>query len=266
MRPSLLRRQWRLTACSFALALCGGAIACVGGDGGGVAADSVADRAVDVAATVGAAQVSAGLATDYPPRLQDTVWHWTFDSLPAGQPPSGFSFARTGRGRDGHWIVWAADDAPSGPHVLVQRDTDATSTRYPVAVADAPELRNLRVAVRCKPVSGRVDQACGLVFRYRDARNYYVARANPLENNVRLYRVRNGRRQELASWDGPVTRAAWHELRAEARGDQLRVFWDGTLVLAKQDRTFPNAGRVGLWTKADSYTLFDELTVVALEP
>jgi len=189
---------------------------------------------------------------------------WRFDEDRVGQPPRGFTFGRTGGGRAGRWVVRAEKDAPSGGNVLVQEDDDRTDYRFPLAVASEPSLRDLRLSVRCKPVSGRVDQACGLVFRYRDEDNYYLARANAAEGNVRLYFVKDGRRRQLASWSGPVTAGVWHELRAEARGDQLEVDWDGRKVIDARDQTFPAAGRVGLWTKADSITHFDDLTLTPL--
>ena len=189
---------------------------------------------------------------------------WNFDTVPVGQPPAGFTFGRTGRGRPGRWIVRAAQDAPSAPNVLVQIDTDTTSNRFPVADADEPSVRDLTLSVRCKPISGRVDRACGLVFRYQDEDNYYIARANPLENNVRFYYVKDGQRRQLAGWSGPVRAGTWHELRAEARGDRFLIYWDGRHVIDERDATFANAGRVGVWTKADSSTEFDDLSVTPL--
>ncbi|MCK6529310.1 DUF1080 domain-containing protein [Myxococcota bacterium] len=188
-----------------------------------------------------------------------------FDSDPADAAPTGFSFGRTGSGSTGRWTVLAVADAPSRPKVLAQLDADDTDVRFPVAVADAPSPRDLRLSVRCKPVSGLVDQACGLVFRYRDEDNYYVTRANPLENNIRLYTVKGGKRRQLASWSGIVTTGAWHEYVVEVRGDHIRVSWDGTNVLDRHDSTFGDAGRVGLWTKADSVTWFDDLRVEPLQ-
>jgi hypothetical protein len=99
------------------------------------------------------------------------------------------------------------------------------------------------------------------VWRYADANNYYVARANALEHNIRLYHVKNGTRKQFASWRGTVTGSAWHELRVEARGDHFQVYWDGAKVLDARDRTFTGGGKVGLWTKADSVTYYDDLTV-----
>jgi len=184
----------------------------------------------------------------------------------ADETPEGFSFGRTGSGRMGRWVVRTEKDAPSGTHVLAQLDNDAVDFRFPLAVANEPKLRDLRLSVRCKPVSGVVDQACGLIVRYQDENNYYLARANALEQNVRLYRVVNGNRQQLASWNGAVTSGAWYELCVEAKGDQFKIFWDGQEVMDIHDQTFPNAGQVGLWTKADSITYFDDLKVGPLEP
>lgn len=189
----------------------------------------------------------------------------TFDADMSGAAPSGFKFGRTGSGAVGRWVVRAEADAPSAPNVLAQLDTDDTSYRFPVAIADAPLLRDLRLSVRCKSVSGRVDQACGLVFRYLDDDNYFITRSNPLENNIRLYTVKNGKRKEIASWSGPVTAAQWHAYAVEARGDHIQVFWDGQKVLDHRDATFSEPGRVGLWTKADSVTYFDDLSVTALD-
>jgi hypothetical protein len=135
-----------------------------------------------------------------------------------------------------------------------------------VAVASAPSLRHVAVTVRCKPVSGEVDRACGIVFRYRDENNYYVTRANALVDNVRLYYVKDGRRRQIGGWNGRVTAGTWHELRAEARGDSTAVSWDRKKVIEARDATFPGAGQVGVWTKADSFTLFDDLTVTPLAP
>jgi hypothetical protein len=122
-------------------------------------------------------------------------------------------------------------------------------------------LRNVDVRVRCKPISGKVDQACGLVFRVRDADNYYLTRANALESNVRLYFVRSSRREQIATYNGKVASGSWHELRAVAVGDHIEVHWDGARVIDQHDSTFPDAGSVGVWTKADSVTEFDDLSV-----
>jgi hypothetical protein len=189
---------------------------------------------------------------------------WDFQSDAPNAPPAGFSSGRTGQGRQGRWVVVQDPTAPSGDHVLAQLDADATDYRFPLAVADAPSLKDLRLEVRCKPVSGKIDEACGLVFRFRDPENYYVARANALEDNVNLYRVVKGRRREIAGWSGKVAANAWHTLAIEARGDRLQVFWDGKAVIDARDDTFRDAGKVGVWTKADSVTYFDALSATPL--
>lgn len=186
---------------------------------------------------------------------------WDFEQDRVGDPPVGFSFGRTGDGRPGRWVVASETGAAGGAHVLAQTDADPTDYRFPVAVATVPMLKDLRLSVQCKPVAGQVDQAAGLVFRYRDENHYYVTRANALEGNVRLYKVVNGRRQQLADWSGPVTAGVWHAYRVEARADHFEVFWDGQHVISADDATFPTAGLVGVWTKADSMTYFDDLSV-----
>ena len=194
-----------------------------------------------------------------PGEIVNIVSKWDFEGLPIDQPPAGFTFGRTGSGRLGRWLVKAEKDAPSGVNVLAQTDIDATSYRFPVAVVDSISVHNFRLSVRCKPLSGKVDQACGLVFRFRDENNYYVVRANALENNVRLYYIKDGKRQQFAGWDGPVIAGVWHGLGVEARDDRFEISWDGKKVIDARDQTFTEGGKIGVWTKADSLTYFDDL-------
>jgi hypothetical protein len=196
---------------------------------------------------------------------QDGAKTWDFQADKVDEPPAGFSFGRTGGGRPGKWLVRTDPSAPAGDHVLAQVDTDGTDYRFPVAVADAPVLKDLRLEVRCKPVSGKVDEACGLVFRFQDADDYYVTRANATEDNVRLYHVVKGRRRQFAGWNGKVAAQTWHTLAVEARGDRFQVFYDGKPVIDAKDDTFKGAGKVGVWTKADSVTYFDALVVKPLQ-
>jgi hypothetical protein len=189
---------------------------------------------------------------------------YDFDKDAAGSAPAGFISARTGQGREGKWIVKAESDAPSAPNVIAQTDADTTDYRFPVLVATERVLSDVKVSVQCKPVSGKVDQACGVVARYYDENNYYLARANALENNVRLYYVKDGKRVQLASWSGKVTSGEWHTLRMIIKGDHLGVSWDETSVISHTDKTFMGAGKGGIWTKADSVTYFDNLIVGTL--
>ncbi len=189
---------------------------------------------------------------------------WDFEMNPVDKAPNDFSFGRTGSGRMGRWVVRTEEDAPSGTHVLAQIDTDATDFRFPMAVAEQPILADVRLSVRCKPEAGKVDRACGLVVRYQDENNYYLTRANALEQNVQFYKVVDGQRQQLASWHGPVASGAWQQLQIQADGEHFVISWDGQQVMEVADQTFREAGKVGVWTKADSVTAFDDLTVEPL--
>ncbi|MHC5210899.1 MAG: hypothetical protein ACYTG2_09300 [Planctomycetota bacterium] len=209
--------------------------------------------------TPGDAQAPLSVPREVGPRT------WSFDADTVGSAPVGFRFALTGEGREGRWVVRAVANAPSGSHVLAQIDDDATNARYPLAVADEPILKDLRLSVRCRPLSGEVDQAVGLVFRWKGPDDYYVTRANALEDNVRLYHVRNGRRTKIASWDGEVEADRWHTLAVDALADHLVVSWNGVVVIDHHDWTHSGPGRVGLWTKADSVSEFDDLEVAPLE-
>ena len=131
-------------------------------------------------------------------------------------------------------------------------------------MAKAPVLVDVKVAVKCKAVSGKVDQSCGLVLRYQDENNYYVARSNSLEGNVRLYHVKAGKRTQLGNWKGDVASGKWFDLALQAKSDALEVHFEGKKILEAKDATFSAAGKVGVWTKADSVTYFDDLTVTPL--
>jgi hypothetical protein len=189
----------------------------------------------------------------------------TFEDVPTGAPPPGFSFALTGGGGPVRWVVLEDPSAPAGGKVLAETSQDRTSGRFPLVILDGFEARDVAASVHFRPISGKVDQAAGLMVRVRDSRNYYIARANALENNVRLYRVVDGRRTQFAGVDVPVPRDRWQSLGLRIEGDRLSVTLDGRELFTATDRTFRGPGRVGLWTKADSLTHFDNLEVQALE-
>jgi hypothetical protein len=188
----------------------------------------------------------------------------SFDTDKVDAAPSGFTFGRTGQGAQGKWIVKTEAGAPSGGNVVAQIDGDDTDYRFPVAIANEPVLADLRLSVKCKQIAGKVDQGCGLIFRASDPDNYYVTRANALEDNVRLYHVVRGTRRQFAGWDGKVKSGTWHDLRVDAKGNHFEVYFDGQKVIDATDDTFKNAGKIGLWTKADSIIYFDDLTVAPL--
>lgn len=185
---------------------------------------------------------------------------WNFDNDVEGKPPAGFSFARTGQGSDGQWTVKKDESAPSKPNVLAQTSQDKTDYRFPLAIAEGTNYKDVALTVKFKTISGEVDQGAGLVFRFQDKDNYYIVRANALEDNFRIYHVVKGRRVQFAGANFKVTPHEWHTIRVEARGNEFRCFYDGQLRITAKDETFQNAGKIGLWTKADSVIYFDDLT------
>lgn len=150
-----------------------------------------------------------------------------------------------------------------GKYVVVQTDADKTRTRFPVLIADSGEFADLDVSMKAKSISGKVDQGMGLVFRFRDAKSYYIVRANSLENNFRLYRMVNGKRLQFAGTHVKVTSGQWHTLRVVAKGDHITCWFDGKQLIDAHDKTY-TTGKVGLWTKADSISEFDDLAVSPL--
>lgn len=197
-----------------------------------------------------------------------------FEDAVVGALPSGFSTALTGDGGPAAWVIREDASSPAGPKVLVQTSRDETRKRFPVCVYEAVSARDVDLSVRFQTISGVVDQAAGLVFRYRDPANYYVVRANALEGNVVLYKMERGERSDLKPVDGgllaygknaPVRAGAWQQLRVEVRGDLFRVSLDSTHLFDVRDATFAGPGRVGVWTKADSVTAFDELQIESFD-
>lgn len=187
-----------------------------------------------------------------------------FEGAETGALPESVHAALTGKGGPVTWTIVEDPTAPAGRKVLAQTSTDATDYRFPIALLRDVTARNVDVTVRFRPVSGKVDQAAGLIVRARDENNYYVARANALENNVRLYRVVKGSRQRFAGVDVPVARGQWQQLGLRVEGDRFTVSLNGRTLFKATDRTFAEVGRVGVWTKADSVTYFDELVVTRL--
>jgi hypothetical protein len=210
--------------------------------------------------------LSASIAAQAPSRrVMD------FESDKPGQAPAGFVFALTGSGRPGAWSVRNDDASPERGNVLAQSDADATSYRFPLAIYNDVTTGDVDVSVRFRPVAGRVDQAAGIVWRYRDANNYYIVRANALESNVVLYKVENGKRTDLPlkgsgrtyGKKAQVPKNTWSLLGITVRGPLFTVSLNGQGVYEVEDTTFTSPGKVGLWTKADSVTYFDDLTIVA---
>jgi hypothetical protein len=192
-----------------------------------------------------------------------------FNREKAGEAPSGFSTALTGRGRPGRWVVTKDSASPEQGNVLSQIDADTTSYRFPVCVYDGLTAKDVDVSVKFKPISGKVDQGAGIVWRYQDKDNYYIVRANALEGNVVLYKVENGKRTNLPllakgrtyGMKETVPSGKWGTLRVVTQGNHFEVYHNGKKLYEVEDETFREAGKVGLWTKADSVIYFDDLQV-----
>ena len=177
----------------------------------------------------------------------------SFDADLVGTAPSGWIAGVTGRGAH-RWTVEADASALSKPNVLKQSGRGD----FPWCVKNDAQFADGYLEAKFKPISGKQDQAGGVVWRWKDGDNYYVARANALENNVSLYYTQNGRRITLKYVDAPVAKDRWHTLRVKFAGKRILVALDGKVYIETEDEHIAGPGRVGVWTKADSVTLFDD--------
>jgi hypothetical protein len=179
-----------------------------------------------------------------------------FDSTKAGALPEGWLAGITGPG-EARWAVRADATAPSAPNVLKQ-SAEAASHSYPWCVKKDISLQDGFVAVKFKALSGKEDQAGGVIWRWQDGSNYYIARGNALENNIILFRTAHGVRKELHRVPTKVSGNQWHSLRVDFSGSHFTVSFDGQKAMEWEDETFTKAGAAGVWTKADSVTEFDD--------
>jgi len=175
------------------------------------------------------------------------------DNAAVGAAPNGWTATKTGTG-NAKWTVEKDDTAPSKPNVLKQ----SGQATYPVCIKDDTSLKDGFVEVKFKPISGKEDQAGGVIWRAKDSNNYYIARANALEDNVTIYDTVSGRRTERKRTNTKVATNQWHTLRVDFQGNHFTVTFDGKKAIEWDDQTFKDAGKVGVWTKADSVTLFDD--------
>ena len=211
--------------------------------------DTAHARRIPLASLLGVIAMSAFAGTE------------NFDATKTGTLPEGWTPGVTGKGTP-RWSVEADRSAPSAPNVLKQ----SGSGTFPWCVIKAVALADGFVEVRFKPVSGREDQAGGVVWRWKNGDNYYVARANANENNVSLYYTEGGSRKTLKYVDAPVASSQWHALRVDFAGTRIKVTLDGVTRIELDDGRIEGPGAVGLWTKADSVTLFDNFAYGAKAP
>jgi len=198
-----------------------------------------------------------------------------FDTGIPGSLPQGWTSAITHAGGSPEWKIVRDTTSPSPPFVFAQTSKDATAGRFPLAIWGGDSFRDGEVSVAFKTISGMVDQAAGVVWRYQDPDNYYIARANALENNVVLYKVEKGVRLSIAPKGMPsrsygvkheIPKGKWNTLRVVFKDSVFRVFFNGEQLFETEDKTFIGAGKTGLWTKADSVTYFDDFSANKSNP
>lgn len=193
--------------------------------------------------------------------LESTTHLWTFDDDQPETLPSAFQMGALFDGRPaGQWKVIETNRAKSPPRVLGQVMGKGAEHAYKMVLINGIEASDLELNVSLLPIDGKADMGGGLIWRATDDRNYYLTRANPLEQNIRIYRVVKGVRQMLKNFDQIIDVRHWHTLRVVMNGCQVQVFFDEKPVFDLCDRTF-STGRVGLWTKSDAVTYFDDLTL-----
>src|SRR5438105_14358163 len=178
-----------------------------------------------------------------------------FDNMKTGAAPAGWTATQTSSGK-AKWTVENDGSAPSKPNVLKQ----SGQATFPICFKNDTNIKDGFEEVKFKPVAGREDQAGGVIWRVQDANNYYIARANALENNVTIYHTIKGKRVAFKNINTKVTSGVWHTLRVDFAGNKFTVIFDGNKVIVATDESFANAGKVGVWTKADSVTLFDNFS------
>lgn len=186
---------------------------------------------------------------------------FNFNDYKPGNLPDNWETAVTGKGKPGKWEIVTDETATGQSKVLAQTSMENFGYHFDIAVAKDTNFKDLFLTVKFNAIDGEEDQGGGPVWRYQDADNYYIARANPLESNFRVYKIINGNRKQLKSCNLPVTSGQWHTIQIEHIGTHIKCYYDGQLCFEVDDETFTAPGKIGVWTKADSYCCFDDLTV-----
>ena len=194
------------------------------------------------------------------PEIDGEILRWTFSADDVDKVPAGWEVAQTGEGNGSEWTVVADDSAPSKSGFVLAQTAESPRSMFNLCVVEGISFRDAKLTVSFRSVAGRVDQGGGFVWRYVDANHYYVCRFNPLEDNLRIYKVIVGKRKQLASIDVELAADRWHTLTVATQDDLIVCDVDGT-QLSVRDDTLTDAGRVGLWTKADAQTRFDNFSV-----
>jgi Domain of Unknown Function (DUF1080) len=192
----------------------------------------------------------------------EPVRSFTFGKDDLGKVPSGWKADKTGTGDGSVWKVVEDKTAPSKKGYALAQTAESPGSMFNLCVADDTKYKDVEASVAFKAVAGKKDQGGGIVWRYQDANNYYIARMNPLEDNYRVYHVVAGKRTQLETKEGlKVPANEWHTLKIKMVGDQIECYLDDKRQLEAKDSTFKDAGKVGLWTKADAQSYFDDFKV-----
>jgi hypothetical protein len=193
-----------------------------------------------------------------------------FDLNRPGSLPPGWTVVLTHSGAAPKWEVRPDESAPSKPNVLAQVSSDRSHGRFPMAILDKSAVADGEISVKFKTMAGKADQVAGLVWRYRDPNNYYLVRANALEHNIAMYKVEEGKWSSLSPKGKPpktfgvphrIPARTWSVLKVAFKKSRFEVYFDHRKVFEAEDSTFVQQGKVGLWTKADSVTYFDDFQV-----
>jgi hypothetical protein len=197
--------------------------------------------------------------------MQSPAALWVFDRDKVGAVPPGWRIAETNPANGlAKWKVVADPAGAEKGQVFALAETSNTKRTYNLAIAEKPVFKDLDLEVRMRAISGKEDQGGGPIWRCKDEKNYYVCRLNPLENNFRVYYVQDSKRTQLQSADIGIKANQWYTLRVRMVGPKIECYVDGKKLLEAEDTTFTEMGKVGLWTKADAATMFDDLAVKAI--
>lgn len=187
---------------------------------------------------------------------------WTFDDLAPGPPPTGFRLAETGgQGTPATWAVVAQNTSPTPPHAFGITESRNDKRTYNLALVEGTAYTDVDLTVTLRAESGELNQGGGPIWRVKDPSNYYIARWDPVEDNAYLYVMQGGVRTALAKVDLTIDHEAWHTLHVVMEGSHMELFIDDEPVLEADDRSLREPGMIGLWTKSDGATLFDDLSV-----
>jgi hypothetical protein len=186
----------------------------------------------------------------------------SFDKAKVGELPAGWKSGVTGKADGSAWKIVEDKTAPGGPLVLAQTSKSPGSV-FNLCIAEEGKYKDVDISVAFKAMAGNQDQGGGIIWRVQDNNNYYVVRMNPLEDNFRFYTVVGGKRKELVSEDIKAEAGKWHTMRVVHKGNKIQCYLNGKKLIETTDDTIPQAGKIGLWTKADAQTYFADVQITA---